>query len=139
MLEMAGAGARVLRRRSVEFGKRFNVPIHVRSSFHDRPGTWVNEKVMEQAIISGVVHDVSEGKITRRGVPDTPGVAAAVFGPLAEAGISVDMIVQNVSSGGVADISFTIPRELLAQATSIAQGVAAGVGGAGGGGGGPLG
>ena len=131
MLELACAGARVLMPRSVEFGKRFNVPIHVRSSFHDRPGTWVKEKVMEQAIISGVVHDVSEAKITMRGVPDTPGVAAAVFGPLAEAGISVDMIVQNVSSGGVADISFTIPRELLAQATPIAQGVAAGIGAAG--------
>ena len=131
MLELAGAGARVLMPRSVEFGKRFNIPIHVRSSFHDRPGTWVKEKVMEQAIISGVVHDVSEAKITMRGVPDTPGVAAAVFGPLAEAGISVDMIVQNVSSGGVADISFTIPRELLAQATPIAQGVAAGIGAAG--------
>jgi len=131
MLELACAGARVLMPRSVEFGKRFNIPIHVRSSFHDRPGTWVKEKVMEQAIISGVVHDVSEAKITMRGVPDTPGVAAAVFGPLAEAGISVDMIVQNVSSGGVADISFTIPRELLAQATPIAQGVAAGIGAAG--------
>jgi len=131
MLELACAGARVLMPRSVEFGKRFNIPIHVRSSFHDRPGTWVKEKVMEQAIISGVVHDVSEAKITMRGVPDTPGVAAAVFGPLAEAGISVDMIVQNVSSGGVADISFTIPRELLAQATPIAQGVAAEIGAAG--------
>ena len=71
MLEMAGAGARVLMPRSVEFGKRFNVPIHVRSSFHDRPGTWVKEDVMEEAIVSGVIHDVSEAKITMRGVPDT--------------------------------------------------------------------
>lgn len=131
MLELAGAGARVLMPRSVEFGKRFNVPIHVRSSFHDRPGTWVKEKAMEQAVISGVVHDVSEAKITVRGVPDTPGVAAAVFGPLAEAGVSVDMIVQNVSRDGAADISFTIPREMLAQATPIAERVAAETGAAG--------
>lgn len=131
MLEMAGAGARVLMPRSVEFGKRFNVPIHVRSSFHDRPGTWVKEDVMEEAIVSGVIHDVSEAKITMRGVPDTPGAAAAVFVPLADAGISVDIIVQNVSSGGVVDISFTIPRELVVQASAIAREVADTIGAAG--------
>lgn len=131
MLELAGAGARVLMPRSVEFGKRFGVPIHVRSSFHDRPGTMVKEHVMEQAVITGVAHDVSEAKITMRGVPDTPGVAAAVFGPLADAGVSVDMIVQNISSGGAADISFTIPREMVDLATPVAHQVAADLGAAG--------
>ena len=131
MLELAGAGARVLMPRSVEFGKRYGVPIHVRSSFHDRPGTMVKEQVMEQAVISGVAHDVSEAKITLRGVPDTPGVAAAVFGPLAEAGVSVDMIVQNISSGGAADISFTIPREMVSLASPVADRIAAELGAAG--------
>ncbi|WKZ81972.1 MAG: aspartate kinase [Acidimicrobiia bacterium] len=131
MLELAGAGARVLMPRSVEFGKRFGVPIHVRSSFHDGPGTWVKEEAMEQAVVNGVAHDVSEAKITVRGVPDTPGVAAAVFGPLAEGGVSVDMIVQNVSSGGNADISFTIPRELIPLAVPIAESTAAALGAAG--------
>lgn len=131
MLELAGAGARVLMPRSVEFGKRFGVPIHVRSSFHGGEGTWVKEHVMEQAVISGVAHDVSEAKITVRGVPDTPGIAATVFGALADEGISVDMIVQNVSSGGSADISFTIPREMVAQATPLTQRVARELGAAG--------
>jgi aspartate kinase len=125
MLELAAAGARVLMPRSVEFGKRFGVPIHVRSSFHDGPGTWIKEKVMEQAIVSGVAHDLSEAKITVRGIPDQPGVAAALFGAMADAGISVDIIVQNVSSGGVADISFTVPREMLAQAVPLTREVAA--------------
>jgi aspartate kinase len=124
MLELAAAGARVLMPRSVEFGKRFNIPIHVRSSFHDRPGTWVKESAMEQAVVSGVAHDTSEAKLTVRGIPDTPGVAAALFGALADAGISVDIIVQNVSSGGLADISFTVPREVLPQAVPITREVA---------------
>ena len=124
MLELAAAGARVLMPRSVEFGKRFGVPIHVRSSFHDGPGTMVKESVMEQPIVSGIAHDVSEAKITVRGIPDRPGVAAALFTALADAGISVDIIVQNVSSGGVADISFTVPRDFLHRAVPIAEKVA---------------
>ena len=110
MLELAASGAGVLMMRSVEFARRFNVPLHVRSSFHEGQGTWVKESVMEEAIVSGVAHDTSEAKITVHGVPDQPGVAARLFGTLAGADINVDMIVQNVSRQGVTDISFTVPR-----------------------------
>lgn len=120
MLELAAHGSRVLMARSVEFGRRFGIPIHVRSSFHDRPGTWVKESPMEQAIISGVAHDTSEAKITVSGVPDEPGVAAALFEKLAGAGINVDMIVQNVSSDGRTDISFTAPEEAADVARKLA-------------------
>jgi aspartate kinase len=117
--------------RSVEFGRRFEIPIHVRSSFHDAEGTWVKEHTMEQAIISGIAHDVSEAKVTVRGVPDTPGVAAALFEPLAERSINVDMIVQNVSRDAATDISFTVPREHAPIAREVASAVAAEVGAAG--------
>lgn len=112
MLEMAATGARVLMLRSVEFARNHNVPLLVRSSFSYAPGTWIREEDqrMEKAIISGVTHDTSEGKLTLQHVPDVPGVAAKVFRTLAEEGINVDMIVQNVSSAGVTDISFTIAR-----------------------------
>lgn len=112
MLEMAATGARVLMLRSVEFARNHNVPLRVRSSFSYAPGTWIREEDqrMEKAIISGVTHDISEGKLTLQHVPDVPGVAAKVFRTLAEEGINVDMIVQNVSSAGVTDISFTIAR-----------------------------
>jgi len=124
MLELAASGAGVLMSRSVEFGRRFNIPIHVRSSFHDGEGTWVKEQTMEQAIISGVAHDRSEAKVTVRHVPDRPGVAAALFTPLAEADIDVDMIVQNVSRDGHTDISFTVPMHLAHTAHTIAEKVA---------------
>jgi aspartate kinase len=124
MLEMSAAGSGVLMTRSVEFGRRFGIPIHVRSSFHDGPGTWVKETTMEQAIISGIAHDTSEAKVTVRGVPDRPGVAARVFEPLASAGINVDMIVQNVSHDGSTDISFTVPKASLDVARTIAGQVA---------------
>ena len=119
MLEMAATGGRVLALRSVEFARNHGVKIHVRSSFTWAPGTWVTEegKPMEQAIISGVTHDVSEAKITIEQVPDRPGVAASVFRTLAEAGINVDMIVQNVSTAGHTDISFTLPRDDVARAS----------------------
>ena len=120
MLELASAGAGVLMPRSVEFGRRFNIPIHVRSSFHDREGTWVKEETMEQAVVRGIAHDESEAKLTVYGVPDTPGVAAALFEPLAEAGVNVDMIVQNVSHAGSTDISFTVPLTMLDVAEPIA-------------------
>ncbi len=122
MLEMAACGARVLMPRCVEYARRYGLPIHVRSSFSDRVGTWVidrsssneaEEAGMEQAIISGVAHDRSEAKITVVGVPDRVGVAARIFGIIAEAGINIDMIVQNVSAiaTGRTDISFTLPGD----------------------------
>jgi aspartate kinase len=131
MLELAGAGAGVLMTRSVEFGRRYQIPIHVRSSFHDEPGTWVKEDTMEEAIIRGVAHDVSEAKVTVHGVPDKPGVAAALFEPLASAGVNVDMIVQNVSMEGVTDISFTVPKQQLDAARRAADEVVGEVGAAG--------
>jgi aspartate kinase len=119
MLEMAACGAKVLIPRCVEYARRYNLPIHVRSSFSDKTGTWVSghagdeseEAAMEQAIISGVAHDRSEGKITVVGVPDKVGAAAGIFGIIAEAGVNIDMIVQNVSAiaTGRTDISFTLP------------------------------
>ena len=115
MLEMAACGAKVLMLRCVEYARRYDVPIHVRSSFSDRPGTTVTgsieELTMEQAIISGVAHDRSEAKITVVGVPDVPGKAAAIFTEVARAGVNIDMIVQNVSEAqtGLTDVSFTLP------------------------------
>jgi len=123
MLEMAAAGAKVLMPRCVEYARRNRVPIHVRSSFSDKEGTWVNkhaseeseetgmEAGMENAIISGVAHDRSQAKITVVGVPDKVGEASRLFGLIAEAGINIDMIVQNVSAiaTGRTDISFTLP------------------------------
>jgi aspartate kinase len=121
MLELASTGARVLMLRSVEFGRNFNIPLHVRSSFHDGPGTWVKETTMEQAIISGISHDTSEAKVTVRGVPDRPGVAAALFEPLAQREVNVDMIVQNVSKDGTTDISFTVPKDHAAVALEVVR------------------
>lgn len=119
MLEMAATGARVLQLRSVEFARNHGVVIHVRSSFNDSEGTIVKEAdgTMEQAIISGVTHDTSEAKVTVRDVPDRPGVAAEVFGRLADANVNVDMIIQNVSEAGTTDISFTTPKDDLPRAT----------------------
>jgi aspartate kinase len=121
MLEMAACGAKVLMLRCVEYARRYEVPIHVRSSFTSRPGTWVTGSVnnsaevsgMEQAIISGVAHDRSEAKITVVGVPDRVGEAARIFTVIAGADINIDMIVQNVSAvaTGRTDISFTLPRD----------------------------
>jgi aspartate kinase len=115
MLELAACGAKILHLRSVEYGRRHGVPIHVRSSFSAKPGTVVTgsmeELTVEQAIISGVAHDRSEAKITVVGVPDKPGQAAAIFRELADAEINIDMIVQNVSTRGTGrtDLSFTLP------------------------------
>lgn len=128
MLELASAGAGVLMPRSVEFGTRFNIPIHVRSSFHDGAGTWVKEETMEQAVVRGIAHDDSEAKVTVYRVPDTPGVAASLFEPLAEAGVNVDMIVQNVSHDGFTDISFTVPLTMLDVAEREARALALEVG-----------
>lgn len=124
MLELASGGAGVLMPRSVEFGRRFGIPIHVRSSFHDGEGTWVKEETMEQAVVRGIAHDISEAKLTVYRVPDTPGVAASLFEPLADAGVTIDMIVQNVSQDGSTDISFTVPLAMLDVAEEVTKTVA---------------
>lgn len=128
MLELANAGAGVLMPRSVEFGIRYNIPIHVRSSFHDGEGTWVKEETMEEPIIRAIAHDDSGAKLTVHGVPDQPGIAAAVFEPMGAAGVNVDMIVQNVSSQGVTDISFTVPASSADAAVEVAERVASEIG-----------
>ncbi len=127
---MAGAGSKVLALRSVEFARNHDVPLEVRSSFTWEPGTWVTKEdsAVEDPIISGVVHDVSEAKVTLRAVPDRPGVSAKVFRPLADANVNVDMIVQNTSKDGTTDISFTVPKADMASAESIVARVAAEVG-----------
>jgi aspartate kinase len=121
MLEMCAAGCPKPAMRGAEFARTWRVPLHVRSSFTWEPGTWVVEEdpSMEQAVVSAVVHDTSEAKVTLGGVPDKPGIAARVFRALADADVNVDMIVQNVSEHGVTDISFTVPRSDLVSATSI--------------------
>ncbi len=133
MLEMAGAGSKVLALRSVEFARNHNVPIQVRSSFTWEPGTWVTsqEPSMEDPIISGVVTDVSEAKVTVRKVPDRPGVSAGLFEPLAQANVNVDMIVQNTSADGFTDISFTVPKADMKVAQSIVNDMATKIGAAG--------
>jgi aspartate kinase len=133
MLEMAGAGSKVLALRSVEFARNHNVPIQVRSSFTWEPGTWVTsqEPSMEDPIISGVVTDVSEAKVTVRKVPDRPGVSAALFEQLAESNVNVDMIVQNTSTDGNTDISFTVPKADMKVAQGIVESVAKEIGAAG--------
>jgi aspartate kinase len=130
MLELAASGAKVLMLRSVEYARNHGVLIHVRSSFSEDDGTWVREEDerMEQAIIAGVAHDTSEAKVTIVAVPDQPGVAARVFRPLADEGVNVDMIVQNVSEHGRTDISFTLPKEDLKRARATVEGTAAAVG-----------
>ncbi len=133
MLEMAGAGSKVLALRSVEFARNHNVPIQVRSSFTWEPGTWVTSKEpkMEDPIISGVVTDTSEAKVTVVAVPDRPGISAALFEPLAQANVNVDMIVQNTSHDGTTDISFTMPKADRLAAGEIVQRVAKEIGAAG--------
>ena len=133
MLEMAGAGSKVLALRSVEFARNHNVPLHVRSSFTWEPGTWVTnqEPSMEDPIISGVVTDVSEAKVTVESVPDRPGISATLFEPLAAANVNVDMIVQNTSKDGTTDISFTMPKADMKVAEEIVARVAAEIGAAG--------
>ena len=128
MLELAASGAKILHLRCVEYARRYNLPIHVRSSFSTNEGTWVVKDHpegadMEQAIISGIAHDKSEAKITIVGVPDRTGVAARIFQAIADADINIDMIVQNVSAAatGLTDISFTLPKSEGPDATVILQ------------------
>jgi DNA-binding NarL/FixJ family response regulator len=119
MLEMAASGAKILHPRCVEYARRYNIPIHVRSSFSSKEGTWIvpdpqeGASQMEQALIAGIAHDRSEAKITVVGVPDKVGEAARIFEALAEVEINIDMVVQNISAAatGLTDISFTLPRD----------------------------
>ncbi len=126
MLEMAILGAKVLQIRSVEFAKKYNVPVHVRSSFSEEEGTMVvNEsKDMESVIVSGITCDMNEARITLKKVPDQPGVSARLFTPLAEAEISVDMIIQNTRSDKATDLTFTVTKDDFEKAREISQSVA---------------
>jgi aspartate kinase len=124
MLELAAAGTKVLQLRSVEYARRHGVRLHVRSSFSDEPGTWVQEMEetqMEQAMISGVAIETDEAKVTLDDVPDRPGVAATVFRAVADGGINVDMIVQNVSHDAKTDLSFTVPTADLPRLKGVVQ------------------
>jgi aspartate kinase len=123
MLEMTACGCPKPAMRSVEFARTWGVRLHIRSAFTWEPGTWVQEEdpSMEQAIVSAVVHDTSEAKVTVSGVPDQPGIAARLFRLLADADVNVDMIVQNTSDHGVTDISFTVPHEDLATSQDITE------------------
>jgi aspartate kinase len=126
MLEMASLGAKVLQTRSVEFAAKFNVPVEVNSSFKEGKGTLVTKEDtdMEAAAIAGVTGDRNQAKITIIGVPDKPGIAARIFGPVAEAQINVDMIIQNISQSALTDLSFTVPRADLKKAVPLIQAVA---------------
>ena len=126
MLEMASLGTKVLQIRSVKFAMRYSCPIHVRSSFHDGEGTWVvrEEDVMEELVVSGVTYNRDEAKIRVRRVKDAPGVAARLFTPLSEAGIVVDMIIQNVSEDGTTDLTFTVPLGDYDRALDLARSAA---------------
>lgn len=123
MLELAGGGAKVLQVRSVEFAMKYGVRIHVRSSFGEGPGTWVvpESECMEQPMVAGVALERNEAQVTLTEIPDRPGVAAAVFRPLAEAGIVVDMIVQNAATHGTIDLTFTVPRVDLRRVVALVR------------------
>lgn len=126
MLELASLGAKVLDIRSVSFAKRYKVPLHVRSTFTTTEGTWVVEedKKMETMLVSGVTYSKNEARITLTKVQDTPGVASNIFTPISDAGIIVDMIIQNTRAGELTDMTFTVPRTDYSKAMSIVNGVA---------------
>jgi len=130
MLELASLGAKVLQIRSVEFAKRYRVPVHVRSSFNEAEGTWVVEEelTMENVTVAGVAYDRDEAKLTVLRVPDRPGVAAKVFGAIAKANIVVDMIIQNASADGTTDLTFTVPRGDFAKAKGLVEATARDIG-----------
>lgn len=125
MLEMASLGAKVLQVRSVEIGMKYGIPIHVRSSFSDEEGTMVVpfERDMEDVVVSAVTHDKNQARVTVIGVPDRPGIAEAIFKPIAEANINVDVIVQNVSHEGITDVSFTVAKTELPKAVRVIEDV----------------
>jgi aspartate kinase len=130
MLEMASLGAKVLQTRCVEFGMNYGMPIHLRSSFNDEEGTWImkEDESMEREHVTGITCDRKEAKVTLKKVPDRPGIAAAILGPAAERAINVDMIVQNVSTEGFTDFSFTVNRSDLPCAKELIEPVARQVG-----------
>lgn len=130
MLELASLGAKVLQARAVEYAKNYNVPIHVRSSFNDSEGTLVvkEDKTMEKVVVSGIAYNTNEARITVPRVIDRPGIAARLFGAVAEAGIVVDMIVQNTGQDGFTDISFTVPKADFRKASQIVSKVAKEIG-----------
>ncbi|MFQ5667163.1 MAG: aspartate kinase [Candidatus Binatia bacterium] len=130
MLELASLGAKVLQIRSVEFAKRYHVPVHVRSSFSDELGTWVvqEDPSMEDVLVSGVAFDLNEAKITLLRVPDRPGLATKIFTPIAKARIVVDMIIQNASEEGFTDLTFTVARTDHEKALEMVRAVAGQIG-----------
>jgi aspartate kinase len=130
MLEMASLGAKVLQSRSVEFAKKYGVPVHVRSTFKPDPGTLVTreDRRMEEAMVTGVTHDRGQAKVSILRVPDRPGIAAQIFGAVGEQNVVVDMIVQNISRDGYSDISFTLPRGDRAKAVAVLGDVARRIG-----------
>jgi aspartate kinase len=129
MLELASLGAKVLQIRSVEFAKKYNVDIHVRSSFNDNPGTMVTkeDKEMESVLVSGIAYDKNEAKIAVMHVPDKPGIAAKILSTLSDANISVDMIVQNVSEAGLTDFTFTVTKADFKKALALTKETAIGI------------
>ncbi|NNF99571.1 MAG: aspartate kinase [Desulfobacteraceae bacterium] len=130
MLNMSSLGAKVLQIRSVGFAKKYNIPLHVRSSFSQEEGTMVvnEDSGMEQLVVSGVTHNKDEARITLKKVPDQPGIAAKIFTPIAEAGIIVDMIIQNTRAEGQTDLTFTVPKTAYKKALEIEKEVAARIG-----------
>ena len=130
MLEMASMGAKVLEIRSVEFAKKFNVVVHVRSTFTDTPGTIVTQEDpdMEHVLVSGIAYDKDQARITLASVPNQPGIAAAIFSPLSAANIAVDMIVQNPGLDGVTDMTFTVPRKDVSKTMAIMEEVSKAIG-----------
>ncbi len=126
MLELASLGAKVLDIRAVSMAKRFKVPVHVRSTFGNTIGTWVvdEEKIMESMLVSGITYSKKEARITVKKVPDQPGIAAKVFLPISDAGILVDMIIQNAHEGGLTDMTFTVPKADYERAMEILHKVA---------------
>ncbi len=130
MLELASLGAKVLDIRSVGLAKRYNVPVHVRSTFTDEEGTWVvkEDKSMESMLVSGVTYNKNEARITLSKVQDTPGIASKIFSPISDAGINVDMIIQNTRAGDLTDLTFTVPRSDFKRAMQIVEKIAAEIG-----------
>ncbi|MBU4260645.1 MAG: aspartate kinase [Proteobacteria bacterium] len=130
MLELASLGAKVLDIRSVGLAKRYKVPIHVRSTFTNTQGTWVVEedKIMESMLVSGVTYNKNEARITFSRVPDTPGIASRIFNPISDAGIVVDMIIQNTRAGDMTDMTFTVPKSDYERAMKIMQKIAEDIG-----------